>query len=67
MEAMMSESGKGAGSERKDARKQAEMVDPTERKMSGLLGMDEQEDETSQEAPNNPPQDESAKQHDQPG
>jgi hypothetical protein len=64
---MMSEDGRDEDSLGQEARKKAEKIDPAERKMSDLMGMDEQEEETSREAPNSPPRDENVAQGKQPG
>jgi hypothetical protein len=67
MEAMVGENGNVKDDARRYAKERPEQVDPAERKISDLLGMDKQAEETSREDPNSPPQDASTSDQDQPG
>jgi hypothetical protein len=61
----MSDNGNRPEDPQRDAEEELKEADPAERKLSDLLGTDENQEETSQEVPNSPPQDSSTASRDQ--
>jgi hypothetical protein len=56
MEAIVSGNGNAKDDAQRYAKEQPERADPAERKISDLLGVDKQAEETSREDPNTPPE-----------